>query len=241
MGRHKGGGPRPVAGGPFEVARHRIRGPSGVGQSSDGSPGPGVRELTPVENARLEVFRRVVLLRLGIRPDVPGDTSIPTARIGAPPLPPAGGSLAAGGASLTPASPTRKLKLSSVIDPTLDAEVQQLSPTEITEMYTRYKNRFGDHPSPEVEPTPDQISALRQLIQAGAAAYADFSVWRPHALRTLRKSVFTSYILNSATGEWSKKEMPRPRPGRNPSRRSRWQCYSWRPPRASDWRSTWSS
>ena len=193
--------------------------------SSSGSGPPVMRELTPVENARLEVFRRVVLLRLGIRPDVPGDASIPTARIGAPPLPPVGGSLAAGSASPTPASPTRKLKLSSVIDSTLDAEVHQLSPTEITEMYTRYKNRFGDHPSPEVEPTPDQISTLHQLlIQAGAAPYADFSVWGLHALRTLRKSVFTSYTLNSATGEWSKKEMPEGPtscPGRNPSRRSR--------------------
>ena len=178
--------------------------------SSSGSGPPTLRELTPVKNARLEVFRRVVLLRLGIRPDMPGDASIPTARVGAPPLPPAGGGLTAGGASPTPASPTRKLKLSAVIDPTLDAEVQQVSPAEITEMYTRYKNRFGDHPSPDVEPTPDQISALRQLIQAGAARYADFSVCGPHALRTLRKSVFTSYILNSATGEWSKKEMPGP-------------------------------
>ena len=65
-----------------------------------------------------------MLLRLGIQPDLPGATSIPIALAGSP-FPPAGSV----GAAAPPASPTtaRKLKLSSVVDPTLDAEIQQLA------------------------------------------------------------------------------------------------------------------
>lgn len=38
----------------------------------------------------------------------------------------------------------------------------------------------------------------------------DLSIWGPYGLRTLRKNVFTSFILNASTGEWSKKEAPGP-------------------------------
>ena len=150
----------------------------------------------------MEIFRRVVLMRLGSNPDSFGSGSPATPAIGAtfpPATPPAAN-----------ASPTRKLKLSSIIDPTLDAEIIQLTNAEVSSMYTSYKTRFGDHPSQDIEPTIDQLSALSQLIKSQTLPYADFSVWGPHGLRQLRKSVFTSYILNSATGEWSKREQPGP-------------------------------
>ena len=102
-----------------------------------------------------------MLLRLGIQPDMPGASSIPVATVGANPLPPAGGP---GGPVATASPPTRKVKLSSVLDPTLDAEIIQLDPTEIAGMYTDYKARFGDHPSSDIEPTADQLAALAQLL-----------------------------------------------------------------------------
>ena len=72
------------------------------------------RDLTPVEASRIEIFRRVTLLRLGANPDhVGSSTAPPVVSIGVSPLP----------STSTPTSPTRKLKLSSVIDPTLDAEI----------------------------------------------------------------------------------------------------------------------
>ena len=97
-----------------------------------------------------------------------------------------------------------------VIDPTLDSEVVQLEQTAVSAMYAKYKSKFGDHPSPEVEPSIDQLSALAQLLKANATPYADMSLWGPHGLRTLRKAVFKSYVLNAASGEWSKKEAPGP-------------------------------
>ena len=159
------------------------------------------REMTPVERSRLEIFRRVVFLRLQMAPDTPGDPGVAKPGVITTPVQ---------GSANTQGSPTRKIKLSVVIDPTLDSEVIQLDQTAVSAMYATYKTRFGDHPSPEVEPSIDQLSALAQLIKSGATPYADLSLWGPHGLRTLRKAVFKSYTLNAATGEWSKKEAPGP-------------------------------
>lgn len=159
------------------------------------------RDLTPVEASRIEIFRRVTLLRLGANPDhVGSSTAPPVVSIGVSPLP----------STSTPTSPTRKLKLSSVIDPTLDAEIIQLEQSEVARMYSTYKAKFGDHPSQEVEPSADQLSGINQMLRSGALPYCDFSVFGPHGLRQLRKAVFTSYVLNVATGEWSKREAPGP-------------------------------
>ena len=96
------------------------------------------------------------------------------------------------------------------MDPTLDAEIVQVAKSELDKMYGDYKAKFGAHPAPDTDPTADQISGLKQLVATGALPYVDFSVWTPHGLRHLRKQVFTSHILNAATGEWTKKELPGP-------------------------------
>lgn len=166
-----------------------------------------LRNLNPTEESRLEIFRRVCLKRLGITPDFPGGTGLPTALAVVPTGP--GSTATAPGPAIT-GSPTRKLKLSSVVDPTLDAEIQQMEQGELNRLYQEYSLKFGAHPAPEVDPSGDQLSALQQLIRAGALPYVDFSIWGPFGLRSLRKQVFTSYILNAATGEWSKREAPGP-------------------------------
>lgn len=137
----------------------------------------------------------------------PGGTGLPTALAVVPTGP--GTAATAPGPAIT-GSPTRKLKLSSVVDPTLDAEIQQMEQGELNRLYQEYSLKFGAHPAPEVDPSGDQLSALQQLIRAGALPYVDFSIWGPFGLRSLRKQVFTSYILNAATGEWSKREAPGP-------------------------------
>ena len=80
----------------------------------------------------------------------------------------------------------------------------------MTKMYSDYKAKFGDYPSLDVEPTMDQLAAISQLVKSNSLPYVDFSVFGPHGLRQLRRAVFTSYTLNAATGEWSKKETPGP-------------------------------
>ena len=168
---------------------------------AEGNPGP-LRDLTLVEQARIESTRRVALLRMGIPPDSQGTPGPPAA------VPATGpGSPAAGG---QPAAGSRRLKLSAVLDPTLDADVVSLGNLEIQKLYADYKAKFGDHPSAEADPSADQLASLRQVVAAGSVPYADFSLFGPHGLRLLRKQTFTSYTLNVATGEWSKKEQPGP-------------------------------
>ena len=93
------------------------------------------RGLTPTEESRVEIFRRVCLLRLGIQPDQPGASGLP-----ALPVVPAGPGKASPGEGTAPAgSPTRKLKLSSVVDPTLDAEISHMDATEVEVLYAEYR------------------------------------------------------------------------------------------------------
>eukprot|EP00438_Fugacium_kawagutii_P029318 Skav216040 [mRNA] locus=scaffold2930:33502:34827:+ [translate_table: standard] len=156
------------------------------------------RDLTPIDKARIEIFRRVCFKRVGATPDTPGAALTTPAT-----------AVAAGPSALTGVGGSRKLKLSAVIDQTLDAEVIALAGEEINKMYEAYRTKFGDVPSPEAEPTADQLSAARQLIASGATPYFDFSVFGPHGLRLLRKLTFSSFSLNSM-GEWARRELPGP-------------------------------
>ena len=167
---------------------------------------PAQRDLTVTEESRVEIFRRVILLRLGITPDHPGSLGIPVARITPTP---AGLGNPGGLASPAVSSPARKLKLSSILDPTLEAEVIMMEQSEVDRLYGEYKDKFGDHPAPDVDPSIDQLSALKQLLSTNALPYVDMSIWGPHGLRRLRRQVFTAMVLNS-DGEWSKKEMAGP-------------------------------
>ena len=173
----------------------KVRGPP----AADGTPGP-LRDLTLVEAARVESTRRVALLLMGQQPDSPGTA-------GPPVVVPAPGPGAATAAALVGA---RKLKLSAVLDPTLDAEVSPLANTEVQKLYADYKAKYGDFPSPEADPSADQLASIKQVVASGSAPYADFSLFGPHGLRLLRKQTFTSYQLNAAMGEWTKREQPGP-------------------------------
>ena len=83
------------------------------------------REMTPVERSRLEIFRRVVFLRLQMAPDTPGDPGVAKPGVITTPVQ---------GSANTQGSPTRKIKLSVVIDPTLDSEVIQLDQAAVSAM-----------------------------------------------------------------------------------------------------------
>lgn len=76
-------------------------------------------------------------------------------------------------------SPTKKLKLSSVINPTLDAEIVQGSKAELDKMYGDYKMKVGTHPAPDGDPPADQNLGLKQLVSTSALPYVVFSVWTP--------------------------------------------------------------
>ena len=163
---------------------------------------PNARPLRPVEQARVESFRRVCCLRVGRPADEPGAQAPLPPQAGVLPIPNPGGAGNAQGA--------RKLKLSAILDPTLDAEVISIPPNEQAQLYEAYRAKYGDFPGADADPSPDQLAALRQVIQAGALPFACFTTFGPHGQRLLRKQTFTSFTLNVSTGEWARKEQPGP-------------------------------
>ena len=167
--------------------------------------------LNAVQKGRIESLRRCCLLRCALPTDTPGQSS---GTGGAS----VGGSASSGGVFTQPAgsgagmalaaSPTKKLKLSQVVDQTLDAEINQMSSTAITQAFQDYETTHGAEPHPDVEPSADQISALQQLLLANAVPYADFAVFGPYGLRMLRRLVFVSWFFDGEN--WKHRELPGP-------------------------------
>ena len=171
----------------------------------------GGRPLLPVATARLELLRRIARLKLGL---TPGD---PSAATPPPPASAGGGGI---GAPPTAEDNPRKLKLSSIIDRTLDSELKPLKTVDVRAMFREYRRIRGGEPGEDIEPTSDQLGALKQVLDSDAPPYADFSVWGPHGRRLLEKLVYVAFIFNP-DGTWVRQELPGP-----PDAESWW--ASWR-------------
>eukprot|EP00435_Cladocopium_sp_Y103_P044891 s554_g12.t1 len=109
------------------------------------------RDLTPVDLARLEIFRRVCFRRVGAEPDTPGSLG-----------PAAPAATAATPASITATATSRKLKMSAIVDQTLDAEIQPLTQEEIGKMRLTFQaislNSQGEWQRKELPGPPDHES-----------------------------------------------------------------------------------
>ena len=164
--------------------------------------------VTPIAVARLESLRRVARCKLGL---CPGDHPESVAEALPWPLGPGGG----GGVPTPPPPPlptpgqSRRIKLSSVLDPTLDADVVPLGRAELHEMHRAYKASRGAPPSQDICPTDDQLSALAQVVASGAPPFADFSIFGRHGKRLAAKLVFTAWI-HLPDGGWQRRELPGP-------------------------------
>ena len=105
---------------------------------------------------------------------------------------------------------SRKIKLSSVVDVTAEADIVPLPPDSVAEAFRRYRDTRGEYPHPDHEPTADQLSAVSQLLSSGAPPYVDFSLFGPHGRRLIRKLMFTAFTYSVQTGEWQRQELPGP-------------------------------
>ena len=122
----------------------------GLGPATrDGSP-RAERDLSHVERGRLAMVQRVCFLRLGANPDSSSAATAPTPTAAAP-------------ARIGSPTSARKIKLSALVDQTLEAEVTPLPQAELQKMFEDYKAAYGDLPSTETEPTADQVAAVKQL------------------------------------------------------------------------------
>ena len=135
---------------------------------ADAGPGPGAQGPVAVERActRLELgwlmsLRRIARLRLGLTAqDATAIPPLPVSQMAD--VPP-------GALALFPApslSSEPRLKLSMVIDPSLDSELVRLPGHVIRGLYADYKAKRVADPHERVEPTIGQISAVKQLLDA---------------------------------------------------------------------------
>ena len=74
------------------------------------------------------------------------------------------------------AHPTKRVKLSSLVDSTAGAELVTLEGSEIRQMFSDYKRARGDYPHKDMEPSGEQLSAVAQLLKTGQAPYVDFAL-----------------------------------------------------------------
>jgi len=177
----------------------RAREVAAIGRAAWGALVIPPEHSTPVAAGRIELFRRVCRLIAGL---TPGDPPVVAVQ-------PAVTNPAASAGQPVPARATRVLKLSSVVDQTLESEVHSLEPTRVREMFRKYAETRGAEPSEAVEPSNDQLSALSQLLEGDAIPYVDFAIWCPHGRRMLAKMVFVAHALNP-DGTWQRRELPGP-------------------------------
>ena len=164
--------------------------------------------LNLMQKTRLRYARRVARLKCGLNPENSDGA------VGAPP----GGSDAT--SHTAPAgSSGRKVKVSTVLDQTCDAEIQSLDPATVRKMFEDYAAGRGDVPHPDVEPTADQLSAFKQVIADDGVPYTDFAVFGPRGARLQKKFTFLSFV-HQPNGEWRKVELPGP-----PDFNTWWRCF----------------
>jgi len=106
--------------------------------------------------------------------------------------------------------PTKRVKLSSLVDSTAEAELITLEGSEIRRLFGEYKRAHGDYPHKDMEPSEEQLSAVAQLLKTGQAPYVDFALFGPHGKRALRKLTLVSFTYQVETGTWKRVELPGP-------------------------------
>ena len=107
------------------------------------------------------------------------------------------------------ATPTVPLK--EIVSQISDTSAPRLSKHDVLGAYQRYATVLGagQEPHEDEEPTEDQLSAFKHLIDSGEVPYCDFAVWGPHGHRLVRRQRLTGQVLNHK-GEFSTIELVGP-------------------------------
>ena len=164
--------------------------------------------LPPIQAGHMAVLRRIARLRLGLRAvEAP---ALLAPQQGAPQLqdqPP--GTVAPINAPAQQPSSDSRLKVSVVLDPSMDADLVRLPHHQVRALLNAYALARGAEPAEDVEPTVEQISAVAQVVGADLAPYGDFSILGPHGRRLAGKLNFLAWTFQP-DGTWHRKELPGP-------------------------------
>lgn len=154
------------------------------------------RTLTAVEIIQVAIMWRVARQAFGL-PDI--DPLITDPAAVASPAPKA---IAASGA--------KKVKVSAHADQRDETEVDMISQDDLEQLYRNFRQLTGADPQPESDPTPEQVTVLRnKVLVAKEAPYADFSVLTPYGRRVQKQMKAKGFHLQQ-DGTWKTTGIPSP-------------------------------
>ena len=104
----------------------------------------------------------------------------------------------------------KEVKLSSLVGVTLEAKLIPMEKPTISTLFRRYTTTYGGMPSADTEPSDEQLSAVKMLLDSGGPPYVDFSIFGPYGTRGLKKLMYNVSFMNPDTGKWVKQELQGP-------------------------------
>ena len=168
------------------------------------------RPLKAMELGHVAQLRRIARLRLGLT------------ALEAPPRAAGAGSSGDGSATQLAATTTTTpvggatgaldeptLKISSVLDPSLDSVLVRLPSAKVRAMFAEYEKARGAEPAEGIEPTVEQVSAVAQVLAADRVPYGDFAILGPNGRRLLNKLMYSAWTF-LPNGRWLRQELPGP-------------------------------
>ena len=95
------------------------------------------------------------------------------------------------------AAATRRIKLNAVLSQVNESEIGIMSEADMVTGYMLYATVYGgnERPPKKSEPSVEQVSVLKHLIDGGSTPYVDFSVWGPYMHRLVKKIKLSGYSL----------------------------------------------
>ena len=142
------------------------------------------RAPTTIERGKALYVGRIARVKLGIEPRTPSAVAAP-----GPAAP-----------SATSSAATRRVKLNQILSQLDETEVDVIDAAEQIRMMARYETLFGkgQRPPPNQEPSVEQLSGLKSLVDGNQCPYADFAIFQPHAARIMKKIKFSGLVLTKA-------------------------------------------
>ena len=91
----------------------------------------------------------------------------------------------------------RRIKLSSIVSQVDDTEILMADEKEVLKAFARYETVYGkgDRPPNGTEPTSEQLSAVKHLLDSNCCPYTDFSVFGPYGQRIYKKVKLSGYQI----------------------------------------------
>jgi hypothetical protein len=91
-----------------------------------------------------------------------------------------------------------------------DHKLVPLSDCTACAMYARYRAIFGMDPPGDIEPTTDQIAAIKMLDDRNFIPGVDFSLFGPHGRRAMKKLTYAAQMRDPETQSYKRRDLPGP-------------------------------